>query len=62
MRSFLLSCALGCAAIGAGALVAIGVDATGQQKLSAEQMGNLAMVALFLPHAGAGCALAASKA
>ena len=62
MRSFLLSCALGCAAVGAGALIAIGADATGGRKLSTEQVGSLAMVALFLPHAGAGCALAASKA
>ena len=61
MRSFFLSCALGSVAIGVGAFGFLISDATGEQKLSGEQISQLALVALVVPHVGGVSALAAAK-
>jgi hypothetical protein len=62
MRSFFLSCAVGSVAIGVSAFGFLISDATGEQKLSGEQISNLALIALVVPHVGGVSALAASKA
>ena len=62
MRTALLSFTAGCLAIGVGAFAAICSDVAGDQRLSGEQIANLALVALVVPHCGAVTALAASKA
>ena len=62
MRSFFLSCALGSVAIGIGAFGYLISDATGEQKLSGEQISNLALIALVVPHVGGVSALAAARA
>ena len=61
MRSFFLSCAVGSVAIGVGAFGFLISDATGEQKLSGEQISQLALVALVVPHVGGVSALAAAK-